>query len=88
MPKEWGVFIDGDGDPHLVMVENGVQRMATKDECERAALLLNEEGSNIIRLWCRNGACPEGDKGWIERTREMASKTVIICDVCNRPMER
>ncbi len=88
MPKEWKVFEDADGDPHLVMAENGVERIATKTECERAAQILNEEGSNIIRLWCRNTKCADGGKGWIERTRDDVAKTKFMCDACGIAMER
>jgi len=86
--KEWTLYIDEDGDPHLIMKDNGRDRMATKEECERAIGILNEEGQNIIRLHCRTEACA-GKGGWIERTRLDASKNVYFCEGgCGRPMER
>lgn len=88
MARQWAVFVDGEGDPHLVIEENGKQRMATKAECERAMGLLNEEGSNVIRLWCRNAECKEGNKGWIERSRQDIEKNVYQCDLCGKAMTR
>lgn len=88
MGKEWRVFVDAEGDPHLIIADGGVERIASKEECERAALILNEEGSNVIRLWCRNAQCKENGKGWIERSRTDVSKTIFGCDLCGKAMER
>lgn len=85
---QWKLFVDPDGDPHIVVTEKGAERIPTKEECERAISILNEEGSNIIRIYCRNPVCKENGKGWIERTRSDISKTVYMCDVCGKGMER
>jgi hypothetical protein len=88
MPKKWEIFIEDDNTPHLVISDNGVQRVPTMEECERAVSILGEEGSSVIRLHCRNTECPDKGKGWIERSRIDASKNMYHCDVCGKPMER
>jgi hypothetical protein len=88
MAKQWTLFVDEDKDPHIIISENGHDRLPTKDECERAISILNEEGSNIVRLSCRTEGCT-GKGGWIERTRLDASKNIYLCEGgCGRPMER
>ena len=89
--RGWGIFIDPDDRekiPHLVVIDNGVMRIPTLTECEKAARILNEEGSSVIRLYCHNPECRECDKGWIERARKDAEKTVYFCDVCHKKMDR
>jgi len=89
MPSiEWKVYVDDDGDSHLIVSEAGKSRIATKEECQNACKLLNEEGSTVVRLECKTLTCP-GKGGWIERTRLDATKNMYICEGgCGRPMER
>lgn len=87
MAKQWKLFVDDDGDPHIIVTDNGKDRLATKAECEQAIGILNEEGQNIIRLHCRTEDCRDKG-GWIERTRVDASKMVYACESCGKPMER
>lgn len=65
----------------------GGMRLPTLAETERVIRLLNEEGSNVIRLSCTNPECKDKG-GWIERTRKDVEKNVYQCDTCRKPMER
>lgn len=87
MATEWQVYKDDDGMPHLVIKDGETLRPATLDECESASRILNEQGSNIIRLICKTISCKDKG-GWIERTREDANKNVYKCDVCGQAMSR
>lgn len=87
MSIEWRIFTDEDSTPHMVIYENGKERIATHDECKRACLMLNEDGSNVVKIHCVNKECV-GFGGWIERTRANLEKTVYKCDVCGKPMQR
>lgn len=86
MKGEWKVFTDPDGDPHIVIADP-TERIPTKEECERACRLLNEEGSSVIRISCQNKACPDFG-GWIERARKDLEKNVYHCQVCGSKMDR
>lgn len=90
---QWIVFIDeADPDkiPHLVIKEGTRMRIPTKEEAERAVRIVNEDGNNIVRIFCRNPEC--ADKGgWIERPRSGrlgVDKHVYTCETCHRPMVR
>lgn len=84
---EWDIFTDDENIPHLIVKQNGQPRIATLEECQRAMRLLNEEGSNVIRLFCKNPLC-KGAGGWIERSRKDAEKNIYWCDVCHGKMDR
>lgn len=84
---EWCVFVDHEGDPHIIMRDASGERILTREECDFAVKILNEEGSNVIRLQCRNRECKDFG-GWIERGRTDASKNVYHCQVCGKAMER
>lgn len=87
MSSEWSMLLDEDKIPHIIITENGVERIPTIDEVTRAIIILNEDGSTCVRLSCQNVACKDKG-GWIERTRKDASKHVYACDSCGKPMQR
>ena len=86
---EWFVYVDPEGDPHIVIRKagGGDERIPTREECEYAVKILNEDGSTAIRLQCRTKGCKD-EGGWIERSRKDAEKNIYHCQVCGRPMER
>lgn len=90
MPKfsgEWFVAMIDD-DPIIAVRDSRLgERIPSKEECEHAVKVLNEEGSTVIRLECRNAACA-AFKSWIERARGDAAKNVYHCQVCGKAMER
>jgi hypothetical protein len=71
----------------LGMMENGELRHLTKDEAGQVASIMNEQGSNIITLFCRNDACK--DKGtFIQRASQDAKKNVYHCVTCMKGMTK
>ena len=84
---EWRIYKDEDGTPHMIVFD-GKERIATVEECERACRILNEDGSNVVKVFCKTEGC-NAKGGWIERTRANLEKTVYKCEgSCGRPMER
>lgn len=83
----WKTFVDNDGDPHIVVDDGREGRIPSKEECEKACQLLNEEGSTVIKLSCHNKSCKDFG-GWIERPRNDVARTVYRCEVCGGVMER
>jgi hypothetical protein len=83
----WKVFTDTEGTSYIV-IDNGAEGgIPSKEQCERAVRLLNEEGSSVIRLGCHNKLC-EDFGGWIERPRNDVARTVYRCELCGGVMER
>jgi len=78
---------DDDGDWFLAMQENGEFRHLRESEAKRIASIMNEQGSNIITLYCRNEKCKH--KGsWIKRASDDVKKNVYFCDGCKQGMTR
>lgn len=91
MGTKWGIYVDPQDKeeiPFFVVVEKGEIRPPTKEEAERGCRILNEDGENLVRLWCRNPVCKEANKGWIERATKDAAKTLYTCALCGKPMVR
>lgn len=91
--KEYKLYVHKEGDQpeqyFLVMNDNGKHRECTREEMERAITILNEEGNNIVKLFCQNPDCDEHKRrGFIERTRANVQKHVYGCDTCGKPMSR
>lgn len=84
--KEFASFKD-DSNWYLMMFEDGKLRHLTEMESKQAASMLNEQGSNVITLYCRTQTCKE--KGaWIKRASADVKKNVYFCEICKHPMVR
>lgn len=76
-----------DGEWLLAVTENGEYRHLTESEARKVASIMNEQGSNIITLFCRNEKCKH--KGsWIKRSSEDVKKNTYFCDGCKSGMTR
>lgn len=83
--EEWA-FVPGIG----IQVKNGKNvRNPTDEEMEHIVNIMNEQGSNIITLFCRTEDCP-GKGGWIRRSVEDAKQNALglVCEDCKKPMVR
>lgn len=85
--KEYVATVDDDGDWFVVASENGTCRHLTESEAKQIASMINEQGSNVITLYCRNDKCKY--KGtWIKRASEDVKKNVYFCEGCKQNLTR
>jgi hypothetical protein len=85
--KEYTAIQDDDGQWYLVTTNGQDLNHLTELEAKQAAQFLNEQGSNVITLFCRNEKCK--DKGsWIKRASGDVKKNVYFCSTCNGHMIR
>ena len=76
-----------DGEWLLAVTENGEYRHLTESEARKVASIMNEQGSNIITLFCRNEKCRH--KGsFIKRSSDDVKKNTYFCDSCKSGMTR
>lgn len=76
-----------DGDWILALIEKGEYRHLSEDEAKKVASIMNEQGSNVITLYCRSEKCKY--KGtWIKRSSEDAKKNVYFCEGCKQGLTR
>ena len=85
--KEYVATTDDDGDWFLSVSENGECRHLKESEAKQVASMMNEQGSNIITLFCRTEKCKY--KGtWLKRTSEDVKKNIYYCEGCKQGMTR
>ncbi len=85
--KEFAATVDADGDWFLVVNENNSYRHLTETEARQVASIMNEQGSNVITLFCRTEKCKY--KGtWIKRASDDVKKNVYFCEGCKQGMTR
>lgn len=83
--KEYIAVKDEDGDWNIVVSENKELRAPTENEARQVASMMNELGSNVVTLYCRNDRCRHKNT-WIKRASEDIKRNVYICDTCKQPM--
>jgi hypothetical protein len=85
--KEFTATVDSDGDWFLVISDKGTLRHLTETEARQVASVMNEQGSNIITLYCRTETCRHKNT-WIKRSSDDVKKNVYFCDGCKQGMTR
>lgn len=88
VPKNTEYVAYQDGDDWCLLKTDGHNFYhLTENEAKQVAQIINEQGSNVVTLFCRNDKCVS--KGsWIKRASGDVKKNVYHCATCSTPMLR